>query len=113
MNISEFDLSVGQLNRLCASIVDAKRPEYTEGNVDVLYNFKQVAAEAGVTPLQVWYTYFRKHIASLARFAANPTGSFSEPIPSRFADAKNYLDLGFAIYQELYSDATRRPDPLP
>lgn len=86
-------------------IVGAKRPEYTEGNEDVLFNFKSTARELGVTPQQVCYIFFRKHVASLAKFCAGATTS-SEPLIDRIADAMNYLELLHAISKET-TDSTK------
>jgi hypothetical protein len=100
MNISEFDSSRESLAAERLAIVMAKRPEYTEGHIDVLNNFKVVAREVGLTPIQVWYVYFRKHVASISQFAKNPTMSQSEPIKGRICDAMNYLELLNALVIE-------------
>lgn len=100
MTAEQFDRLTETLNRNRRAIVEAKRPEYTEGHVDVLSNFKVVAAEIGISPIQVWYTYFRKHIMSIAQFGKNPTLSMSEPITGRIADAMNYLELLNALIQD-------------
>lgn len=100
MNTQQFDLLRTALAQHREEIVQAKRPEYTEGNEDILHNFKVVAAELGITPIQVWYTYFRKHVASISQFAAKPERNLSEPIKNRIADAMNYLDLLNALINE-------------
>lgn len=105
MNEKEFAGHCTELATTCMHIVQAKRPEYTEGNTDVLNNFKVVAKELGLTPLQVWYIYTRKHVASISQFCKDPTRPLSEPIESRFADLRNYLDLGYALVKET-KDAT-------
>jgi len=100
MNTIEFDELCDKLALDRRAIVMAKRPEYTEGHVDVLNNFKVVAAELGITPIQVWYVYFRKHVASIAQFAKNPEMKLSEPIQERVKDAMNYLELLNALLHE-------------
>jgi hypothetical protein len=100
MNAATFDAIRERLSEERLAIVLAKRPEYTEGNVDVLNNFKVVAREIGATPLQVWYVYFRKHIASISQFCANPLIPMSEPIEERAKDAMNYLELLVAIVED-------------
>lgn len=87
------------LNRRREEIVSFKRPEYTEGNEDVLFNFKQTSLEVGCTPEQVCYIFFRKHVASIAKFCSGTTAS-SEPIADRICDAMNYLELLNAIIKE-------------
>lgn len=100
MTTTQFDSLRTALQAFRDTIVMAKRPEYTEGNEDVLRNFKVVAEELGITPIQVWYVYFRKHITSIAQFGKNPQISLSEPITGRIADAMNYLDLLNALIKE-------------
>lgn len=100
MNITRFDELRDEIAEKRIAIVMAKRPEYTEGNIDVLNNFKVVARESGTTPLQVWYVYFRKHIASIGQFCKNPALKMSEPIGGRTNDAMNYLELHAALMEE-------------
>src|SRR5688572_15179235 len=93
MTETQLDSLVAEANIRRASIVAAKRPEYTQASADVLNNFKVVAAELHIDPLQIWYVYFRKHVASISQFCANPERSLSEPIEGRIDDCMNYLDL--------------------
>lgn len=100
MNALHFDAIRTNLSVERDSIVQSKRPEYTEGNADVLHNFKVVAAELGITPIQVWYVYFRKHVASISQFAAKPNLTLAEPISGRICDAMNYLELLAALVED-------------
>lgn len=100
MNISRFDEIRQEIHDGRTAIVMAKRPEYTEGNVDVLNNFKVVARECGITPFQVLYVYFRKHIASLSQHCRNPAMNMSEPIGQRGMDIMNYTELHAALVDE-------------
>jgi hypothetical protein len=100
MTLEQFDALTEQLHKERKLIIQAKRPEYTEGNADVLANFKLVARELNITPIQVWYVYFRKHVASISQFAARPNMQLSEPPKSRICDAINYLELLFALIEE-------------
>lgn len=100
MNLHEFDELRARLNAERETIVFAKRPEYTEGKTDVLSNFKQVAEELGISPLDVWYVYFRKHISSIVTYVKNPDVVLSEPIFGRIKDAMNYLELLAALAKE-------------
>jgi hypothetical protein len=83
-----------------SSIEDAKRPAYTGGNPDCLHNFKTVAARLGISPLQAWGVYFLKHIDAITSLAKDETLPQAEAIEGRFADAINYLKLGFALFTE-------------
>lgn len=100
MTAAQYDQITEALNRNRRAIVESKRPEYTEGREDVLSNFKVVAEEIGISPIQVWYTYFRKHIMSIAQFGKNPDITMSEPISGRICDAINYLELLNALVEE-------------
>jgi len=100
MNIQEFDDLRARLHHDREEIILAKRPEYTEGRTDVLSNFKQVAAELDLTPMDVWYVYFRKHMSSIVTYVKNPNVVLSEPIFGRIKDAMNYLELLAALAKE-------------
>lgn len=113
MTSIEFDTLITSLNQSRKEIVEKKRPEYTEGNEDVLHNFKMVAKEIGVTPIQAWYIYFRKHVASISQFGKDPKRQLSEPIQGRIADAMNYLELLYAlIYEEAHQGLEFDPSNL-
>lgn len=81
-------------------IENAKRPEYTIENADVLANFKRVGEAIGVTPHVTAAVYARKHEDAIARIARNPMASTAEPVIGRFADRLNYLALQLALLVE-------------
>lgn len=93
MNIALYEQITAALNEKRNKIISTKRPEYTEGNEDVLNNFKVVAKELGCSSLQVWYVYFRKHIMSISQYCSDPNRQLSEPIEERICDGINYLEL--------------------
>lgn len=95
-----FDQHIEQLNDLADSIVSAKRPDYTRENPDILANFKETADFCGITPMQAWGVHFFKQFSAVMRMVKNPDGTPSESLDSRFADLRNYLQLGYAIYKE-------------
>lgn len=100
MNSTEFNKVVKQLNDTADTIVSQKRPDYTRQSSDVLNNFKEAAEMAGITPLQAWMVHFQKQFSAISRFVANDDCQPSEPIESRFADLRNYLHLGYALFLE-------------
>jgi hypothetical protein len=104
--LAEFEALVERFMKHRRDITDAKRPDYTIGNVDVLHNFKSVAERMGLNPLQVWGVYFLKHVDAICSFCKNPDKETSEPIGGRFADAANYLELGLGLIQD------RSPKPV-
>ena len=81
-------------------IMDAKQPEYTNKSIDVLNNFKSTAESIGITPMEVWAVFFNKHIQAILSHAGDSSMHQAEPIDSRYADALNYLFLGFAMLVE-------------
>jgi hypothetical protein len=83
-----------------AGIETAKRPGYTNESADVLANFKHVAADMGISAQQAWGVYFLKHISAIVTQARNPGAPQAEAIKGRYADAINYLKLGYALVVE-------------
>ena len=77
-----------------------KGEEYTVGKDDALTNFKEVAKEVGITPLQAWYVFFNKHIRSIASYVKTGSEKSNEAIECRIMDARNYLALGRGLIQE-------------
>ena len=103
MNAQEFSQFLDNLIDAEKKIMIDKGNDYTKANEgaeeDRLYNFKDVAARTGLTPIQVWGIYFTKQINAIEKYIR--TGKVaSEPIEERFKDARNYLALGLALIQE-------------
>jgi hypothetical protein len=103
MEIDRYDRVATELLTLAHEIETSKRPGYTGGSVDVLANFKNVAQRAGISTEQAWAVYFLKHIDAVLTIMTKPDLPVSEAPPGRFADAINYLKLGYAILQERQS----------
>lgn len=100
MYSAEYDRISAGLLELAHQIETAKRPGYTIGSEDVLANFKRAADRAGVTAGQAWAVYFLKHVDAILSIVTRPDLPMAEEPPGRFADAINYLKLGYAIVQE-------------
>ena len=100
MNSNEYKKHARQLKKDAYRIMSAKQPEYTNNNTDVLQNFKSTAKRLGTDPMTVWSIFFDKHIQAIQSHAANPDMPQAEPIESRYADAMNYLQLGYALMKE-------------
>jgi hypothetical protein len=96
----QYDVIAKELLDEASRIETSKRPGYTGGNTDVLKNFKSVAARLGLTPEQAWGVYFLKHIDAISTIMAKPELPVSEAPLGRFADAINYLKLGYALFKE-------------
>lgn len=100
MTQAEYDEVAGGLMALAMGIETGKRPGYTVGDRDVLANFKKTAERAGVEVGQAWAVFFLKHIDAILSIMTRPDLPQAEEPPGRFADAINYLRLGFALYRE-------------
>lgn len=103
MTQAEYDRVAGELLELAHTIEDSKRPGYTIGSEDVLANFKNVAKRLGISTEQAWGVYFLKHLDAVTTIMTRPDLPVSEAPPGRFADAINYLKLGYAILTERQS----------
>ncbi len=97
MNKKEYKETREYILNKAQDIMDAKQPEYTNKSIDVLNNFKTTAESIGIKPMEVWAVFFNKHIQAILTHAGNPNMKQAEPIDSRYADAINYLFLGFSL----------------
>ena len=100
MNQKEFQETRQYILDKAQDIMDAKQPEYTNKSIDVLKNFKSTAKSIGIQPMEVWAVFFNKHIQAILSHSGDPNMHQAEPIDSRYADALNYLFLGFAMLVE-------------
>lgn len=101
MNDKEFKELYTKMRKNEQSLLDFKRGEYTQGDDDILINFKQVSGLTEQSPMQVCATYMMKHIQSIV-LAVNrnenlrfdwETPEGKEGLAQRFSDARNYLAL--------------------
>jgi hypothetical protein len=97
---TEYDRVTEELMALAHGIETGKRPGYTIGAEDVLANFKRTAERAGIEVGQAWAVFFLKHVDAILSIMTRPDLPQAEEPPGRFADAINYLRLGFAILSE-------------
>ncbi len=100
MNREKFNDAKKAILALAQDIMNKKQPEYTNKNDDVLLNFKSSAEKLGLEPQEVWAVFFHKHVQAILTHAHNPEMNEAEPIESRYADAINYLFLGWALHIE-------------
>lgn len=103
MNQQTYDSVTAALMQSARDIEHAKRPGYVLGNEDVLANFRRAAERAGVSPGQAWAVLFLKHVDAILAIMTRPDLPMAEAPLGRFADAVNYLRLGFALLED---DAT-------
>lgn len=98
---------VVELQKAELDMIKTKGREYTGGaeignDQDTLANFKDVAKQTGMTPLQCWGVYFLKHISSIMTFISDPSREkdMAEPIDGRILDARTYLGLLLCLLEE-------------
>lgn len=70
-----------------------KGAEYTQGDEDVLANFKKGGIELGISPLKVWRIYYKKHDDAIVSFIKTGREISTEGIEGRIDDMQVYLDL--------------------
>lgn len=83
----------------CLSTMKSKGKDYTQGNYDILHNFKTVASEIGVSMERAWAVYFFKHYAALMSYVKMGQVE-SEPIEGRVKDLIVYLLLFYKMIKE-------------
>jgi len=99
MTNEEFIKVRNSLNHLCETTLLNKGKEYTVGSEDRLANFKSLSKSLGLSPLQVWAVYWKKHVDSILNYVREGK-THSEPIHMRFVDCRNYIDLGLALIND-------------
>jgi len=110
---TDYERHVYELLDLAYRIEEAKRPGYTQDCDDVAVNFKKAAEMTGTTPLQTWGVYFYKHVAAILSYAKDPNIPQAEDLDGRFADAINYLKLGFHMIQQEKEEESTNQQKLP
>ena len=82
------------------AIVGTKGEEYTHGSEDRLSSFKETAAFAGITPLQVCMVFMMKHVQALASYAKREKTLSDETLEGRVTDVRLYAALFAALAEE-------------
>ena len=98
MTSATFDTIVARMRAAQDVLLKVKGADYTDG-IDRLANFKSGAVAFGLTPMQVWGVFAKKHIDAIFAFVRNGKVE-SEPIAERIADAINYLYLLQGLIEE-------------
>ena len=94
-----FRAILNELAQNLSHLTKTKGEEYT-ANDDQLANFRQSAAEAGVSMEQVWLVFFNKHFSAIRYYVKNNRVESTESINSRIDDAILYLALLRAMVAE-------------
>jgi hypothetical protein len=94
MTFDEFEVLLDKMIEEERAMRVTKGKEYAHTESDRLANFKRIAGEVGISPLKVWYVYFKKHVDAIASYVALDGVIFSnESIEGRILDARVYLSL--------------------
>lgn len=101
MNNKAFESLVKDFREKQDKLIILKGNDYTVGNAqeDRLWNFKEVGALLGITPLQCLGVYWLKHVLAICTFIKYGKVE-SEDIDGRFLDESNYNLLGRALIAE-------------
>lgn len=94
-------------------ILGSKGKDYRGASSDVLANFKKVAEELGITPMQALWVYMNKHFIAINKWIRCPDDTSSEPMEMRIVDAMNYLDLAYALMTEEIEESELVPACVP
>lgn len=78
-------------------VLNSKGADY--GGAEANSNFRNAAADMDVTPYQVWFVYFHKHLSSLKAFIRDGKLE-SEPIESRLLDLVTYIFILWSMCAE-------------
>lgn len=104
-DLQQFKIRMGHILSVADEIQESKNPAYSgKYGQDVHANFKEIANMLDVDPMEVWAVYFMKHVMALANYAKDPDIEQAEGIEGRFADALNYIRIGYSLDIETRQD---------
>jgi hypothetical protein len=92
MKQEDFEKIQNSIFNEVAAMGASKGQEYAS-NYDRFSNFKEVAADIGVTPVQVLMVFVTKHIRSLEQYARSGKVFSDETTHSRIIDIITYMTL--------------------
>lgn len=98
---AQFKNRMDHILSVADEIQESKNPAYSgKYGEDVHSNFKEIANMLDLDPMQVWAVYFMKHVMALCSHAKDPDIKQAEGIEGRFADALNYIRIGYSLNEE-------------
>lgn len=103
MKEEDFQLLDAQLMERCNAVLKQRGSAYAT-QADRFSNFKEIAQQVGCSPLHVCHIYLLKGMSVINKLMRGETVP-GEHEHERFADAINYLRLGFALRQELRTES--------
>lgn len=98
LSTKEFMEIRESLNTQCEALMVAKGREYAQSDIEDnrLNNFSRIAERLNSTPYKVLLTYLMKHMDALEKWVRTGAEG-SEPIDTRVADLRNYVDLFYGM----------------
>ena len=100
MTRERIEYIANDLFNKCTELRKNKGTDYSQGNVDVLANFKKEAGNFGTDPKLILGVYMNKHFSAINNYIKSNGQSESEPINMRICDAINYLILLQGLIQD-------------
>lgn len=98
MSPDERRAIVESMFKQCRELLETRGADYSRNEPDVLSNFKRCAQDLDMRAVEIAWVYARKHLDSIVSYIK--TGTSSEPIESRVADAINYLLIIYCLLRE-------------
>src|SRR3990172_4068329 len=90
---------IDQFLEECFEMMRRKGADYQQGNDDLLYQFRAMAADLDITPEKAWGVLFRKHLGAVWSYVKKGKTE-SESIQSRIKDLIVYLLLFYRMVSE-------------
>ena len=107
-----------ELNRIFEEVINnsrdvmfSKNREYSR-DTNALDNFDTSSEEAGITPLQAWAVFFRKHLNSILTYVREGKSYSNEDISERITDCINYLVILQALIIREKELNNKEPDNI-
>ena len=100
MTYEEFDLLFEARVKALVDTGKTKGLKYTEGTGDRLANFKKEAADADLSPLQVWSIYFGKHLSAIRHYIKTGKNIGEDICDTHIHDCIMYLFLLEALIKD-------------
>lgn len=93
MNRDDFEKLISAAGIRRAGLRRDKGQEYTQGDADVLANFKKGGLDLDLPAMKIWWVYYKKHQDAVLSFIKSGKEYSSESIEGRIDDMQVYLDL--------------------
>jgi hypothetical protein len=99
MNSQQFEQHKDKFIGEMKALMDTKNPDYSM-NDDCMNNYKWIADNTGLTPVQAWGVLMLKHISAIVTYIKKG-GLMDEPIHGRLLDLANYALLGDGLIEDM------------